>query len=407
MDETLAVNVEGVYKKYCLSLRRSMLYGLKDLGRNAIGMRSNSETLRPDEFWAVNDVSFEIKRGESVGLIGPNGSGKTTLLKMLNGIFWPDRGAISVRGRVGALIAVGAGFHPLLTGRENVYVNGAILGMSKAEVDKAYDSIVDFANISEFIDSPVKHYSSGMFVRLGFAVAVHANPDVMLVDEVLAVGDRGFQTKCFKRMGELRENGTTFIVVAHNMHVIAGFCDWVALLQKGKMTRFDNMFEGIREYTRLFMGGDSDGIEKLIDGGEAIQFTNVELSKREMKCGDPFTAKLSYTAERDYDDVEVDMAVYDSRDPDLYHQATNHAHGKQVNLPKGDHVLEVEIGSLPMNGSLGTVVVAIWAKNRVEQLFWWRIPVEVQGMDHSTGKNFLPVDFRLRGQDEGNRSSGA
>ncbi|MEZ4221722.1 MAG: ABC transporter ATP-binding protein [Polyangiaceae bacterium] len=396
MEDDVAVRVEGVHKKYCRSLRRSMLYGLKDLGRNAVGMRSHSETLRKDEFWAVNDVSFDIKRGESVGLIGPNGSGKTTLLKMINGIFWPDRGAIAVRGRVGALIAVGAGFHPLLTGRENVYVNGAILGMSKAEVDRAYDSIVDFADIADFIDTPVKHYSSGMFVRLGFAVAVHSNPDVMLVDEVLAVGDRGFQTKCFKRMGELREKGTTFIVVAHNMHVIAGFCDWVALLQKGHMQRFDNMFEGIREYTRLFMGGDSDGIEKLIDGGEAIRFTDVKLTDREMNCGDAFRATLSFEAERDHEDVEVDIAVYDSRDPDLYHQATNHAHGTQVNLPKGKHVLEVEIESLPMNGSLGTVVVAIWAKNRVEQLFWWRIPVEVQGKDHSTGKNFLPVAFRVR-----------
>ncbi len=241
MDD-LMVQFDGVSKKYCQSLKRSMLYGVTDIGWNMLGMSSHPEKLRAGEFWAVDDVSFTIRRGESIGLIGPNGSGKTSLLKLLNGIFWPDRGKITVRGRVGALIAVGAGFHPLLTGRENVYVNGAILGMSKSQVNEQFDRIVEFADIGDFLDTPVKHYSSGMFVRLGFAVAVHCSPDILLVDEVLAVGDRDFQIKCYQKMHEIRKNGTTIILVSHNEYTIRETTERCVYLHHGR-----KRFEGSSE----------------------------------------------------------------------------------------------------------------------------------------------------------------
>jgi len=185
MDDEIAIKVDHVSKKYCKSLKRAMVYGVTDIGRNTLGLSSHSENLRKHEFWAVDDISFEVRKGETLGIIGSNGSGKTTLLKMLNGIFWPDKGKITINGRVGALIEVGAGFHPLLTGRENVYINAAILGMTKEEVDEKFDSIIEFADIGDFLDTPVKFYSSGMYVRLGFAVAVHCEPDILLVDEVL------------------------------------------------------------------------------------------------------------------------------------------------------------------------------------------------------------------------------
>ncbi len=395
MDDSHSISVEGVSKKYCKSLRRSMLYGLTDLSRNAMGMRSNSEELRTDEFWAVSDVSFSVERGDSIGLIGPNGSGKTTLLKMINGIFWPDRGRIQVRGRVGALIAVGAGFHPLLTGRENIFVNGAILGMGKAEVEKNFDAIVEFAEVGDFIDTPVKHYSSGMFVRLGFAVAAHSDPDIMLVDEVLAVGDRGFQTRCFKKMGDLRDGGTTFVVVSHNMHTVAGFCDWVALVNKGNMTRYDRVFEGIRAYTRLFLGAGEEAIERLVSRGNHVEFDAVELSAREFAPGDDFSITMRYVASQAYEDVEVDVAIYDARDPEFYFQATNQAYDRRIDLEAGEGRFTLRLKNLQMNGTMGTVAVAIWAKDRAEQLFWWRIPVEVSGVDHATGKNFVPVEFEV------------
>ncbi|MCK4325438.1 ABC transporter ATP-binding protein, partial [bacterium] len=182
----IAIKVEHVSKKFCKRLRHTMLYGTVDIARSTLGLLPHSGQLRVGEFWAVDDVSFELKRGETLGIIGPNGAGKTTVLKMLNGIFMPDKGKIIIKGRVGALIEVGAGFHPMLTGRENIYINGTILGMSKREIDKKFDDIVNFADIGDFIDSPVKHYSSGMYVRLGFAIAIHCEPDILLVDEVLA-----------------------------------------------------------------------------------------------------------------------------------------------------------------------------------------------------------------------------
>jgi lipopolysaccharide transport system ATP-binding protein len=233
MDNDVVIKLEHVSKKYCKNIKDSMIYGLTDIGRNLVGLKSRAEQLRKNEFWAVNDVSLEIKRGESFGFIGANGSGKTTLLKMLNGIFWPDKGRITVNGRVGALIAVGAGFHPMLTGRENVHINGAILGMSKKEVDQKFDDIVAFADIGDFLDAPVKHYSSGMYVRLGFAIAVHSDSDILLIDEVLAVGDKDFQVKCYQKMNEIRKKGTTIILVAHNEYTIREYTTRCLYLQNG------------------------------------------------------------------------------------------------------------------------------------------------------------------------------
>ncbi|MDD4938658.1 MAG: ABC transporter ATP-binding protein [Candidatus Omnitrophica bacterium] len=243
----VVIRAENVSKKYCKTLRHSMMYGVADIGRNLLGKSSRPGKLRKNEFWAVDNVSFEVKRGETLGLIGPNGSGKTTLLKMLNGIFWPDKGKIMVNGRVGALIAVGAGFHPLLTGRENIYINGAILGMKKREIDKKFDSIVEFADIGDFLESPVKHYSSGMFVRLGFAVAVHCEPEILLVDEVLAVGDVNFQHKCLRRMADMMES-CAVIMVSHNAQVIRFICDNALFLNKGQMKFLGPAAEGIDEY---------------------------------------------------------------------------------------------------------------------------------------------------------------
>jgi lipopolysaccharide transport system ATP-binding protein len=179
-----------------------MLYGVYDVARDMFGLNGHSEQLRNTEFWAIDDVSFNVKRGECLGIIGPNGAGKSTLLKMLNGILLPDRGKLTMRGRVGALIELGAGFHPMLTGRENIYVNGAILGLCKSDIDRKFDEIVAFAELKDFVDSPVKFYSSGMYVRLGFAVAVHLKPDVLLIDEVLAVGDDHFRSKCTHKIAQ-------------------------------------------------------------------------------------------------------------------------------------------------------------------------------------------------------------
>lgn len=251
----IAIRVDHVSKKFCRYLRKSMRYGIQDISRNLLGMSTKPDRLRKHEFWAVSDVSFELHRGETLGLIGPNGSGKSTILKMLNGIFMPDKGKIEIKGRVGALIEIGAGFHPLLTGRENIYVNSAILGMSKKEIDDKFDDIVEFADIGDFLDTPVKFYSSGMFVRLGFAVAVHCEPDILLVDEVLAVGDINFQSKCFNKIGELMSRGTTTVLVAHNMVSIRRICDRCVWLNAGKIMMDGDSIEVCDAYQFMTMEG--------------------------------------------------------------------------------------------------------------------------------------------------------
>ena len=251
MNNEVAIKVEHVSKKYCKSLKRSMLYGVRDIARNTLGLSSHSDKLRKDEFWAVNDVSFEVKKGETLGIIGPNGAGKTTLLKLLNGIFWPDKGKITVKGRVGALIQVGAGFHPLLTGRENIYINAAILGMTKKEVDEKFDEIIEFADIGDFLDTPVKFYSSGMFVRLGFAVAVHCEPHILLVDEVLAVGDINFQAKCFEKINQVKKTGVPIIIVSHQLAKIRQYCDYACLLNQGGLVKIGAVEGVCRQYTAL------------------------------------------------------------------------------------------------------------------------------------------------------------
>ena len=248
MNDNISIKVENVSKKYSKSLKRSMLYGIKDIARNTIGLSSHSDKLRKNEFWALDDISFEIKKGETLGIIGPNGSGKTTLLKLLNGIFWPDKGKISVKGNVGALIEVGAGFHPLLTGRENIYINAAILGMTKEETDKKFADIVEFADIGDFLDTPVKYYSSGMFVRLGFAVAVHCEPNILLIDEILSVGDISFQKKCLKRIENIRKSNNSIVFVSHSLYRIEAICSKALWLHKGKLEIIGSPREVINAY---------------------------------------------------------------------------------------------------------------------------------------------------------------
>lgn len=248
MSEKL-VTVENLSKKFCRDLRTSLWYGVKDIANELLGQdRTAHSSLRKKEFWAVQDVNFELKRGECLGLIGHNGAGKSTLLKMLNGLIKPDMGMIKIKGRVGALIELGAGFNPILTGRENIYVNGSVLGFSKFEINQKLDEIITFAEIGDFMDTPVQYYSSGMKVRLGFAIAAQMEPDVLIVDEVLAVGDAGFRAKCLNKISEISKNAVV-IFVSHQMPQISRISDFVLLLNRGK-TQFlgNNLNEGIQLY---------------------------------------------------------------------------------------------------------------------------------------------------------------
>jgi lipopolysaccharide transport system ATP-binding protein len=251
MDNEVLIKVNGLSKKFCRSIKRSLWYGTKDM-LNAFSSSVSEKTLRQDEFWALKDISFEVKRGECLGLIGHNGAGKSTLLKLLNGLIRPDAGSIEMCGRVGALIELGAGFSPLLSGRENVYINGSILGLTKDEIDEKYDEIVEFAELVDFMDTPIQNYSSGMKVRLGFAIAAQVNPDILLIDEVLAVGDMGFTLKCFNQMDKLLRN-TAIILVSHSIPQVARMATNLCVLEKGKSLFFGkDVADGINLYYSKF-----------------------------------------------------------------------------------------------------------------------------------------------------------
>ena len=248
MSNEILVKVENVSKKFCRDLKTSLWYGIRDIAGEMTGRNNYNRDLRPKEFWALDDISFELKRGEVLGLIGRNGAGKTTLLKILTNLIKLDAGRVTMRGKTGALITLGAGFNPILTGRENIYVNGAVLGLPKKEIDAKFREIVDFAELWEFIDAPVRTYSSGMYARLGFAVATDVKPDILIIDEVLSVGDESFQRKSATRMQEFRSMGATIILVSHMMATIEEMCHRVAWLDHGKLMEYGEPKEVIRAY---------------------------------------------------------------------------------------------------------------------------------------------------------------
>jgi lipopolysaccharide transport system ATP-binding protein len=256
------IRVENLSKKYILAhqssnekyttLRDSLVRSTQTFFKN-LSPRKHQKTsqLSPfsrEEFWALNDVSFEVKQGDRVGIIGRNGAGKSTLLKILSRITEPTKGKISIRGRVASLLEVGTGFHPELTGRENIFLNGAILGMSKIEIQRKFDEIVDFAEVAKFLDTPVKRYSSGMYVRLAFAVAAHLEPEILIVDEVLAVGDVEFQNKCLGKMKDVAHSGRTVLFVSHNMAAIRQLCSSAILLQQGRISLFGTADQVVSRY---------------------------------------------------------------------------------------------------------------------------------------------------------------
>ena len=247
MSDEIAVSVQDVSKKFRIYHERNQSL------KSAIMRRRIS---RHEDFWALKDVAFDIPVGSTFGLIGSNGSGKSTLLKCLARIYFPDSGTIVTRGKIAALLEVGSGFHPELSGRENIYLNASILGMSRKEVASKFDEIVDFSGVEQFIDQPVKNYSSGMYVRLGFSVAIHMAPDILVVDEVLAVGDAEFQAKSLRKFGELKEQGKTVILVTHSMELVTTMCDQVAWLKQGQLAATGSAAPTIAAYLASLDVGD-------------------------------------------------------------------------------------------------------------------------------------------------------
>ena len=278
----IAIRAENISKLYHIGMNKSVSFrdSIANTLSNFAGKQNHSEDL--SEFWALKDVSFEIRTGDSVGIIGKNGAGKSTLLKVLSRITEPTNGKVTLNGRVASLLEVGTGFHPELTGRENIFLNGSILGMTKKEITRKFDEIVSFSGIEKFIDTPVKRFSSGMYVRLAFSVAAHLEPEILIIDEVLAVGDAEFQKKCLNKMNEVTGQGRTVIFVSHNMGAISSLCKKAILMANGKISVYDDVGKVIDKY--LFSDSISDTFNRS-KSDDPIFFSEISIRGTQTNLG--------------------------------------------------------------------------------------------------------------------------
>jgi len=273
-ERDVLLRAQSVWKKYCRDLKTSLMYGVADVVRELSASSNEVLDLRPHEFWSLQDISFELHRGETLGLVGANGAGKSTLLKVLNGVVKPTRGRVEINGTMQALIELGGAFSPVLSGRENIFVSAAILGFNKREITPYIDEIIEFAELEEFIEAPVATYSTGMRVRLGFSIAMFIKPDILILDEVLSVGDYAFQTKSLERVAEIREKAGGVIFVSHNVNQLRRLCSKCLLLEHGKAVLYGDAAEVIEEYMlrQVAMTADSKRKRSVgLDDDEAVR----------------------------------------------------------------------------------------------------------------------------------------
>ena len=314
---------------------------------------SKRYALRGAPFWALRDVSFDVTRGESIGIIGPNGAGKSTLLKVLARITAPTSGEIVIRGRLSALIEVGSGFHPELTGRDNVYLSGAILGMRRREIAAKFDQIVAFAGVAPFIDVPVKWYSSGMYVRLGFSIAAHLDPDILLIDEVLAVGDAAFQEQCLNRIRGLRRAGVTSVFISHDLGAVQQLCDRVLLMEGGRVVEAGSVEDVIRSYRQRIAAHEEPPIPAMGPAATAA-LTSVQLLDRDghvvstRRTGDPLRVRVGYQAEAASRNTIVEVFFYSADGRVLYCQETTALANEPLSFDRGRGEVEFLVDELPL-----------------------------------------------------------
>lgn len=405
MSEEILIKAEHVSKKFCKDLNLGLLYGLQDLGSSVFGNSKTERQLRKKEFWAVDDISFEVKRGECLGLLGHNGAGKSTLLKVLTGLISPDRGKITMKGRVNALIELTAGFNPILTGRENIFNNGAVLGLSDKQIRAKFDEIVAFSELEEFIDTPVQYYSSGMKVRLGFSVAAFTEPDVLILDEVLAVGDVGFQIKSYNKMKEIMKSAAV-IFVSHSMPQVARTCDQVLFMRHGKPYYIGyNVHKGIELYFGEFQSNQGK-IESTI-GATLSNFKVNSLPVNEDKIGEAVQLNYGENLVLDFRVNIIDPKIKDyyaiiritDKDMKMIGSiATNKFHDLFVN--DGVNNITIEIPELHLIDGEYTITYIIAENNGVQQkvssflcIYRDYIKIKVSGLKIA---DFAPIFFKSK-----------
>jgi lipopolysaccharide transport system ATP-binding protein len=371
---------------------------------------------RPDSIWALKDVSFEIQPGEVVGIIGRNGAGKSTLLKILSRITEPTHGRVEFRGRLGSLLEVGTGFHPELTGRENIYMNGSILGMSRQEINRKFDEIVSFAEMSQFLDTPVKRYSSGMYVRLAFAVAAHLDLEILLVDEVLAVGDLEFQKKCLQKMGDIATGGRTVLFVSHNMAIIHRLCERCLVLRQGRVQTFAPTEEAIQSY--LAEAVAHSGVwqrHPSIPSGHEVQVQSVRILNEEgnptgiIACQSPFDIAVEYQALRDLPPFEIAIQIKNAQGMPIFSSLdSDTAEWPGRSRPAGKYRSLCRIpGHLLAPGSYSLTFGALIINQQVFDFHWDALSFEVSSVGCITTKRnhrrlgvIVPIlDWQIRSID--------
>ena len=359
----------------------------------------------PEPFWALRDLSFDVVRGEALGVIGRNGAGKSTLLKLLAGITAPTSGRIVIDGRLAALIEVGSGFHPELSGRENVYLSGAILGMRRREIAAKFDQIVEFAGVSPFIDMPVKWYSSGMYVRLGFSIAAHLDPDILLIDEVLAVGDGAFQEQCLARIRALRRSGTTAILISHDLAAIEQLCDRVMLLEGGRVVASGDPQAVVRAYRHgLGARNEPDVPGTPATTPPAIELTGLELLDGDgqpgttRRTGDALDLRVSYRALERSADQTIEVFFFSADGRVLHCQLTTAFGARPLAVGPGSGAVEFSIAELPLQP--GEYAVVASTRDAASQQVGSRlqaVPLTVRVGKMVRGHFYLAHEWRHRG----------
>lgn len=355
MSNPVPIKVENLGKKFILQQR-----GSRTLKSTVLDWMRGAGKGRED-FWALRNVSFTVERGETLGIVGANGAGKSTLLALLAGTKAPTEGTSEMHGKISSLLELGAGFHPELTGRENVYLAGAIMGMSRSHMEQRFDAIVDFAELHKFIDQPVKHYSSGMYVRLGFAVAVEVDPDILLLDEVLAVGDTSFQRKCLQRVEDFRKSGKTMLIISHDLDTIKDISNRILFLDQGTVQGLGEPDAVVDQYHSLSRAQDSEGLRREWGTGE-VRISTVELLLADGKPGDvfhwgqPLRARLRYAAREQIENPVFGFSISDAEGRLVY---GNNTQLEDVSIPmvEGEGVLEFRIEEL--NVSRGNYLLSV------------------------------------------------
>ena len=405
---SVAIRAEGLSKHYRLgagvqhnTLRDQVMHRLKSLARWGAGQ---SET--DPSFWAVNDISFEVQHGEVLGIIGHNGAGKSTLLKILSRITQPTRGTADIYGRVSSLLEVGTGFHSELTGRENIFLNAAMLGMRRQEVRRKFDEIVAFSGVEQFIDTPVKRYSSGMYVRLAFAVAAHLEPEILIVDEVLAVGDASFQQKCLGKMEEVSRSGRTVLIVSHNMTIIEGLCERAILLEKGRIARMGKTHTVVEGYADAIRGQASTAIEDREDrvGLGDILLTKIELLDRERQAvaaaitGRDLIIRMHYRCadQKEFRNCRVSISVNGRKGQDLFVLSTDIVDPTPLAL-RGTGYVDFIVPELPLTG--GAYFFQSYIESNGQAQDWIKnvAPLSVLDADYYGTGNLCPPGWEANG----------